>query len=244
MAVITFYFILLSLLFTAEIYSEETAEEEGKYTETTAENQTLFLFSEGAACSWLTRIIKQTERSNFVLEDFLLGLYFSAEMVRFNLFKPMIRIAAYYPMTQTFNKFPQKPKTPVHFGADMAAGVRFDLFDFKYVRLNLGPALHMFYLNSDRWNYFNLGAAAFVGIEVPVAKNWTVLLNGFASLDNGNLGGNHMMEPFDITYQYQIDIGVRYSKKFANKTFIFPLKSKIETEADSDSDEDSQFFMR
>jgi len=236
MTAVAFYFIILSLLFTAETYSQEFAEEE--HTETVSENRTIFIFNEGVTASWLTRIIKQTGRSNFVLEDFLLGLYFSTEVVRFDLFKPMIRIAAYYPLASTFNKFPQKPNTPLHFGADMAAGVRFDLFDFKYVRINLGPALHLFFLNSDRWNYLNLGAAAFLGVEVPVAKNWTVLFNGYASLDNGNLGANRIMEPFDIAYQYQIDIGVRYSKKFANETFIFPLKSKV------DSNLDREFIVR
>jgi len=229
----TVYFIILSLFFTAEVYSEEIIEGEEEYTETTAENRTLFIFSEGVAASWLTRIIKQTERSNFVFEDFLVGLYFKTEMVHFDLFKPMIRVAAYYPLLSTFNDFPQKPNTPLHFAADMAIGLNFYLFDFNYVRINLGPALHMFFLNSDRWNYFNMGVAAFVGIEVPVARNWTVLFNGYASLDSGNLGANRIMEPFDITYQYQIDIGVRYSKKLENRTFIFPVNSQPDSNRQS-----------
>ncbi|MDR1869963.1 MAG: hypothetical protein LBQ82_08260, partial [Treponema sp.] len=222
-------FILLTLLFTVEIYSEEIAADDEERVEIAPANQTLFIFSEGVTISWLTRIIKQTERSNFVLEDFLIGLYFRTEMVHFDLFKPMIRAAAYYPMKSTFNDFPQEQNTPLHFGADLTAGLKFEIVDLNYIRVNVGPALHFFYLNSDRWNYFNMGAAAFAGIEVPVAERWTVLLNGFASFDNGNLGGNRLMEPFDITYQYQIDIGVRYSKKHTNKVFIFPLNLKSES---------------
>jgi len=88
--------------------------------------------------------------------------------------------------------------------------------------LNAGPAAHLFFLNSERWNYFDLGAAAFVGMELPITQRWTLICNGFASLDNGNLGDNRNMEPFDIAYQYQIDIGVRYSKKLENRTSLFP----------------------
>jgi len=111
---------------------------------------------------------------------------------------------------------------PLHFGVDMNLGLDFDLFDFKYVRLNAGPAIHLLFLNSDRWNYFELGMAAFLGMELPIAKRWTLICNGFASIDNGNLGDNRNMEPFDIAYQYQIDIGVRYSKKLENRTSLFP----------------------
>jgi len=188
--------------------------------------QTFLLFSEGATCSWLTRIIKQTGRSNFVFEDFLPGLYFRMDLHTKTIFTPMARIAALYPAISTFNKVPQDPKVPLHFGVDMNLGANFDIFDFKYVRLNAGPALHLFFLNSERWNYFDLGGALFVGMEVPLTRRWTIICNGYASLDNGNLGGNGDMEPFDIAYQYQLDIGVRYSKKLENRISLFPGKSK------------------
>jgi len=189
------------------------------------------LFSEGASCSWLTRIIKQTGRSNFVFEDFFPGLYYRMDLHTTKIFTPMLRIAALYPLSSTFNQMPQKPKTPLHYAADMNLGVNFNLLDFKYYRLNAGPALHMFFLNSDRWNYFNMGAAAFVGMELPLAKRWTLIANGIASLDNGNVGGNRRMEPFDIAYQYQVDIGVRYSKKMENRAYLVPWKRKTPEEA-------------
>jgi len=183
------------------------------------------LLSEGATCSWLTRIIKQTGRSNFVFEDFLPGLYFRMDLHTPIIVTPMLRVAALYPISSTFNKFPQKPKLPLHFGVDMNLGVNFKILDFSYFRLNAGPAAHLFFLNSERWNYLNLGAAAFVGMELPVSQRWTLICNGFASLDYGNLGDNRNMEPFDIAYQYQIDIGVRYSKKHINTTSLFPGKN-------------------
>jgi hypothetical protein len=182
------------------------------------------LFSEGVTCSWLTRIIKQTGRSNFVFEDFLAGPYFRMDLHTPKNITPMLRVAVLYPLISTFNKFPQKPKTPLHFGADMNLGANFNIFNFPYFRLNAGPAAHLFFLNSDRWNYWELGAAAFVGMELPISQSWTLICNGFASLDYGNLGDNRNMEPFDIAYQYQVDIGVRYSKKMINKTSLFPGK--------------------
>jgi hypothetical protein len=213
-------FILLAMFIAAGAFAQENEEAVPKA------GQTFFLFSEGLTCSWLTRIIKQTGRSNFVFEDFLPGLYSRVDLHTKTIFTPMVRIAALYPAISTFNKFPQNPKVPLHFGVDMNLGLNFDILDLKYFRLNAGPAMHMFFLNSERWNYFEMGAALFVGMELPLTRRWTLICNGYASLDNGNLGGNSNLEPFDIAYQYQLDIGVRYSKKLENRTSLFPGKSK------------------
>jgi hypothetical protein len=213
---------LLALLIAAGAFAQE--EETSLPVEAAADDgkRLYLLFSEGTACSWLTRIIKQTGRSNFVFEDFFPGLYFRMDLHTTKNIMPMVRIAALYPLVSTFNKFPQKPKTPLHFGADMNLGVNFNILEFDLFRLNAGPALHLFFLNSERWNYFNMGAAAFVGMELPLTEGWTIICNGLASLDNGNLGANRVMEPFDIAYQYQVDVGVRYSKIQRNKTSLFP----------------------
>jgi hypothetical protein len=181
-----------------------------------AEKMFTVVYSEGVAASWLTRIIKQTERSNFVFKDFLPGLYFGAQLANFKPLTPMLRLAVFYPLSSTFNEIPQAPKSPLHFGVDFFGGVDFEVFTLKYVRLNLSPGLHLFFLNSDRWNYLNLGVAGLLRLELPLARDWTILLNGMASFDNGNLGTNSLMEPFDIVYQYQIDFGIRYSKKLSN----------------------------
>jgi hypothetical protein len=179
------------------------------------------VFSEGAAASWLTRIIYQTDRSNFVFDDFLTGLYFRVDLHNIKYISPMAKFTLYYPLLSSFNNFPQLPKTPLHLGADLNMGLKFDIFDFNYVRINAGPAVHLFFLNSDRWNYLDLGVVAFAGIEVPITERWTFVSNFFASLDYANLGTNRQMEPFDMAYQYQIDIGVRYTKKLKNTTGLF-----------------------
>ena len=186
-----------------------------------------FTCNQGAAASWLTRVINQTGRSNFVFRDFLPGLYFGAELRNVPYIVPMARLAAYYPLTSTFNLMPQKPVTPLHAAVDMVMGVRFEPFNMKYVRINAGPALHMFFLNADRWNYFNMGAAAVLGVELPLLPRWTLLVDGYASIDNGNLGANRQMEPFDIVWQYQINLGFRYSKKKENDTSLFARQEEL-----------------
>jgi len=226
------FFITLAAGISAEEAEAEAAPASPGLTvkESEAENRPVVVFSEGAAVSWLTRIISQTARSNFLFEDFLPGLYFRTEVANVKYFTPMIRLAAYYPLVSTFNQYPQKAKTPLHFGTDVNAGIEFGLLDFDYFRLNFGPALHLFFMSSDRWNYFDLGAAAFLEMELPLSERWTVIFNGFASLDNGNLGGNRLMEPFDVAYQYQVDIGVRYSKKFPNRVSLFSRGTRSEEE--------------
>ena len=54
------------------------------------------------------------------------------------------------------------------------------------------------------------------GCELPIAKRWTILVNGFASLDYGNFGTNKNIEPLNYVWQYQLDLGFRYSKKATN----------------------------
>jgi hypothetical protein len=179
------------------------------------------LFHEGLSVSWLTRIIKQTGRSNFVFRDFLPGLYCRMELRGTKYGTPTFRLAAYYPLRSSFNGFPQKSRTPLHYGADFIAGLQFQALEMKYLRLNIAPGLHVFFLNSDRWNYLHAGAVCMAGLEAPLTSGWTILLNGLASLDYGNLGNNKVMEPFDIVYQYQINIGGRYSRKTQNSAALF-----------------------
>jgi hypothetical protein len=189
-------------------------------TEADDKDAVTFLFSEGVIISRLNRITKQTGRSNFVLEDLLAGIYIGAEMRSQKIAVPVVRVSLYYPLESTFNKMPQKPNTPLHYGADVFTGLSFGFDKFKYVTLHFGPGLHLFFLNSDRWNYLDAGVVAFAGIEAPLNRYWTLLINGSVSLDNGNLGANRNIEPFDIVYQYHLDLGIRYNKKLRNDTYL------------------------
>jgi hypothetical protein len=228
----TFAFCAAFMVFTLELpalYAEETEEETEMYKKD-YNGKIFFTFSQGLTAAWLTRIIKQSGRSNFVFRDFLPGLYFGAELRNVKYVIPMARLAVYYPLYSTFNDVLQPPKTPLHYAADMMIGARVEPLNLKYLRVNAGPALHMFYLNSDRWNYFNMGAAAVVGIEVPLFSRWTLLVDGYASLDNGNLGANRQMEPFDMVWQYQINIGFRYTKKKDNPSTLYGLFVQLKRE--------------
>jgi hypothetical protein len=204
-----------------EIFENDTVDIDKIVDKIDKTDKMFFTFSQGVAASWLTRIINQSERSNFVFRDFLPGLYSGVELRNMKYIIPMMRLAVYYPLTSTFNLMPQKPKTPLHFAGDLIAGFRFEPFNLKYLRINAGPGLHMLFLNSDRWNYFNLGAAAVAGIEFPLLPRWTLLVDGYASIDNGNLGANRQMEPFNIVWQYQINLGFRYTRKKENDWSLF-----------------------
>jgi len=172
-------------------------------------------FNYGTTVSWLTRIINQNDRSNFVFRDFLPGMYLNMKLQNIPYVSPQLRFAFYYPLISTFNHVPQKANTPLHFALDFFTAACFEK-DFKNLSINAGPGLHILYLRSDRWNYLNLGIAATVGIEYVLNSNVILLVDLIASLDNGNLGGNRLMEPFNTVFQYQASVGIRYIRNKNN----------------------------
>jgi hypothetical protein len=181
------------------------------------------VWNEGVSTTWVTRIIRQEDRSNFVFSDFMFGMYLGVQSVNMQPLNSVIRLTAYYPVTAKFNTFPQIPKSPLHYALDLFAGVDFELNMWQMVRFNLAPGLHVFFQNADRWNYVNVGIGGLAGLELPLTRGWTFMVNGIASLDDGNLGTNSTMEPYNFVYQYQLDLGVRYSKKNSNpKPYIKP----------------------
>jgi hypothetical protein len=173
------------------------------------------VFNEGLAAGFVTRIIKQEKRSNFVFEDTMAGAFFGIRTMDMRPVDFLVRVAAYYPLDFTFNKVPQIPKNIIRYAADVFAGVNFAV-GWDFLRFDISPGIHFLLQNSDRWNYAHLGAGLYLGMELPLATRWTILVGGMASFDYGNLGSNRRMEPYDIAYQYQLDLGVRYSKKKPN----------------------------
>ncbi|NLL99941.1 MAG: hypothetical protein GX220_00595 [Treponema sp.] len=180
------------------------------------------VFNEGITISNVTRIQKQNDRSNFVFDDFMIGAYLSFTTFNMKPIDSTVRIAIFYPLNSAFNSVLQEPKQVLRYAFDLFAGPIFKTDMWNYVRINFAPGLHFLYQMSDRFNYFNLGAGIQLGLELPLSKHWTILINGFASLDNGNFGSNNNIEPYDITYEFQLDLGFRYSKKAINKfSYIF-----------------------
>ncbi|MCI7589929.1 MAG: hypothetical protein MST11_09820 [Spirochaetia bacterium] len=182
------------------------------------------VFEEGVTASWVTRIIKQTDRSNFVFEDFFGGAFFSMQTRNMQPVDSMIRLAAYYPLSYKFNKHPQVPVNVLNFAVDLLAAPFLNFSLWNYVRIDVGAGLHFFYQMADRWHYVHLGIGGVARLDMPLAKRWTLFFDGIASYDYGNLGTNGEMEPYDYVWQYQLGFGVRYSKKAENKYSYIPSK--------------------
>jgi hypothetical protein len=209
---------LCAIPFGAFCQEQETdpAESSAVETQDEAPKKPYIVFNEGLAAGFVTRIVKQEHRSNFVFNDMMAGAFFGIKTVDMRPLDYLFRVAAYYPLSFKFNKVPQLPKNVIRYAADVFAGVNFDP-GWDFVRFNISPGIHFLFQNADRWNYIHLGAGLFLGAELPLSTRWTILAGGMASLDYGNLGANRYVEPYDIVYQYQIDFGVRYSKKNGNK---------------------------
>ncbi|MBO4320715.1 MAG: hypothetical protein J5857_09645 [Treponema sp.] len=175
------------------------------------------MFDWGAAVDFNTRLKFQTERSNFVMQDMMVGAYFTMETVNIMPIDSITRIAAYYPLSGTFNGVPQISKQVILYAFDLifAPVWRFDMW--HYVGINIAPGLHFMYQLTDDYHYMQLGAAVLAGLEFPVFERWTFLLNGVFAVDYPNLGTNKDMFPVSLAWDYQLSIGARYSKKGANK---------------------------
>ncbi len=185
-------------------------------------NKPFLVFNEGITGSWITRIIKQTGRSNFVFKDFMAGAYFSLETKNMQPVDSMVRFAVYYPLSFKFNGHHQEPKNMLNFAFDLFAAPVFLQMDmWNYLRFNITAGLHFLYQMGDRWNYINLVIGALAGMELPVARRWTMLINGYMSIDYGNFGTNRQLEPYEIISHYQ------HNKKIQNKQQTNNQKKRI-----------------
>lgn len=175
------------------------------------------VFNEGVSAGMINRIEKQDTRSNFVRENYLIGAYFEIQTENMKPVNSLIKLSAYYPFYNTFNGMKQYPKQVILYAFDLFAGPVLQADMWNYIHLKLASGLHYMYQLTDEYhmNYLGLGLSG--GIELPVAKRWTILLNGLFTVDYPNLGTNKNIQPFDISWQYHVDLGIRYSKKKTNK---------------------------
>ena len=176
------------------------------------------MFNEGVSYSQITRYISQHDfnRSDFYWEDFQIGAYCEMQTGNMQPFNSLVRVEAYYPLAHRFNGMDQKSKQVLLYGVDVFAGILFQTDMWKYVRFNLALGPHFDYQLSDEYHHVELGAGALLGLELPVAKRWTILLSGLASYDYGNFGSNKKIQPYDNVWQYQLELCFRYSKKGEN----------------------------
>ena len=153
------------------------------------EEKPFVIFNEGATYALVTRLEKQENRSNFV----------------------------YYPFAHEFNDVPQTAKQVILYAADLFAGPMIQTDMWKYVRISASIGLHYMYQLSDEYHLHYLGAGLLAGLELPLASYWTILASGTFTFDYPNFGTNAKVQPFDFSWQYHFDLGVRFSKKAANE---------------------------
>ena len=174
------------------------------------------MFDEGITWASITRLEKQEKCSNFVWNDNLVGAYFGFQTKNIQPTDSIVRIAAFYPYAHYFNDVEQTAKQTILYAFDLFAGPLFRADMWKYVGLNFAFGLHYMYQLSDEYHYNYLGLGLLAGTEYPIASCWTVLLDGMFTLDYPNLGSNKVVLPFDYSWQYHFNLGVRYSKKGRN----------------------------
>lgn len=180
-----------------------------------------FTFNEGLSFSQITRIEKMDNRSNFVRETFLAGAFVNCKTDDLWIFDLELQLSLYYPFRYAFNGMQQFPKNQLNYAFDMFFGAVYSFDQFKYVLIDTSLGLHYMYQLTDEYhmNYVGLG---FQGtLEFPLSKNWTIVNNYFFSYDNANLGSNKKVQLFDASYQYHIDLGVRFTKTQLNEFFYF-----------------------
>lgn len=156
---------------------------------------------------------KQNDRSNFVWQNYFVGACLTLQAENIKYINPMFRIAAYYPFYNTFNGMQQFPKQTILYALDVFTGSAFKTNIKEYIRFTLTPGIHYMYQLSDEYHLNYLGGGISAGIELPVARHWSILNNGTITLDYANSGTNKDIQNFDISYQYQASIRIRYRKK-------------------------------
>ena len=187
------------------------------------------IFNEGVTVSQVTRLIKQDNynRSNFVWQNYLVGLYCEAQTENIKPVDSLLRIAVYYPFKHTFNGMDQKATQPILYAFDAYYGPFFQTDMWKYIYINFSFGPHFLYELSDEYHHIQLGGAVLLGLELPLLKRWTVINNGIFAVDYGNIGSNRAIAPYDFVWQYQLELGWRYSKRKQNRyTYIRKLDKK------------------
>lgn len=219
------FLIVLTLLASINLlFSQETAEELEIQEETPTRPvlslpELKFLFDEGVSYCQVTRIEKMDNRSNFVRENMMIGPYFNMQTVDFSFFDFVLNLSAYYPFYQAFNGMPQKPRNMFNYAINGFFGITGTYNHLKFVELNMSLGMHYMYQLTDEWYMNYLGIGGCLGLKLPVTKNWSIVNNNYFSYDNANLGNNKNIQPFAGSYQYQIDLGISFSKKVLNKYY-------------------------
>ncbi|MCR5045654.1 MAG: hypothetical protein K6A42_03660, partial [Treponema sp.] len=127
----------------------------------------------------------------------------------------------YYPYAYTFNKVKQVTKQTLLYNFDLFTGVKFSMNFWDWVTVSAKPGAHLLYQLHDQWHYVHIGAGLGLEAEAPISSRWSFNIGGIWTWDNANIGSNRRMRPFDYSWEYQAQIGFRYSKNKLNiKSFV------------------------
>lgn len=216
-------FIFLALISFSSLIAQETDEKPAAETGDIAFessdkifDKTIFMFNEGFSFVQVTRLQKQEKTSNFVWTDRMIGIYASVQTANFPLSDWYFRAQVLYPYQHIFNDMEVFAKQTVLYAFDFFFGMPFNFKSYKYVNINFIPGLHGMYQLSDEYHLGYFGTGAIVGFELPVSSRWTILLDGTFSVDYANLGGNSLMQPYDLAWSWQGSLGFRYSRAKLN----------------------------
>lgn len=178
----------------------------------------------GLAYTQVTRIQKQTERSNFVWREDLVGAFYSAQTVNLPV-NFIAKVSAFYPLSTTFNFVPQVSKQVLLYGFDFNAGPVWTFPIGQIMNVSVAPIINLRYQMDDNFHKFDLGGGVIAGMEFPFSRYFTMMLNGEFTYDFGNLGTNANMRNYDSVYSYGAQLGFRISKKSPNSFYYFGDKS-------------------
>lgn len=182
-------------------------------------------FQEGASYGQITRIEKMENRSNLVKETFLAGAFFNMKTNDLWIVDFTLQVNAFYPFYNAFNGMHQFTKNKLLYAVDSYFGAVYSIKKFKYVNIDISFGMHYMYQLTDEYHMNYIGLGTLDTLEFPLTKRWSIINNYFFSYDNPNLGSNKLVQPFNASYQYHIDLGVRYSKKVENQ-FYYIGRSK------------------
>lgn len=180
-------------------------------------------FNEGASYAQITRLEIIEDRSNFVYENFLVGAFVNAKTDNLWNIDFMIQLGAYYPYYQAYNGMRQFPKNMIAYAFDSYFGAVYSFDKLKYVLIDISLGMHYMYHLTDEYHLNYLGLGTLNTIEFPLTKSWSIINNYFFSYDNANLGSNKNVQKFDASYQYHIDLGVRYTRKAPNAYYYIDI---------------------
>lgn len=197
--------------------NEETVEINPKTGFPEIVDKPFLMYNEGFSYGQVTRIEKQSGRTNFGWEDFMIGIYFSLQTGNIKPFDLTLRTQVFYPFSHTFQGQKMFAKQTILYAFDIFAGPTFQFDFWKYLRLNLTPGLHYMYQLSDEYHLNYVGIGGIVGLELPVSRHCNILLDGTFNLDYPNFGSNQKIQVFNYSWQYQFSVGFRYSLANPNK---------------------------